>query len=60
MPQLDFSIFPSPFFWLCVSFFLMLFIMSKFIIPKTAERINLRKAKIDDDLAVDEELKKKV
>ena len=60
MPQLDFSIFPSQFFWLCVSFFLMLFIMSKFIIPKTAEMINLRKAKIDADLEAAAELKKKV
>ena len=60
MPQLDFSIFPSQFFWLCVSFFLMVFIMSKFIIPKTAEMINLRKAKIDADLEAAAELKKKV
>ena len=60
MPQLDFSIFPSQFFWLCVSFFLMLFIMSKFIIPKTAEMINLRKSKIDADLEAAAELKKKV
>ena len=60
MPQLDFSIFPSQFFWLCVSFFLMLFIMSKFIIHKTAEMINLRKAKIDADLEAAAELKKKV
>ena len=60
MPQLDFSIFTSQFFWLCVSFFLMLFIMSKFIIPKTAEMINLRKAKIDADLEAAAELKKKV
>lgn len=60
MPQLDFSIFPSQFFWLCVSFFLMLFIMSRFIIPKTAEMINLRKAKIDADLEAAAELKKKV
>ncbi len=60
MPQLDFSIFPSQFFWLCVSFFLMLFIMSKFIIPKTAEMINLRKVKIDADLEAAAELKKKV
>lgn len=60
MPQLDFSIFPSQFFWLCVSFFLMLLIMSKFIIPKTAEMINLRKAKIDADLEAAAELKKKV
>ena len=50
MPQLDFSVFPSQLFWLCISFFTMLFIMSKFIIPKIAEMINLRKEKIDDYL----------
>ena len=50
MPQLDFSVFPSQLFWLVVSFLTMLFIFSKFIIPKTAEMINLRKAKIDGDL----------
>ena len=44
MPQLDFSVFPSQLFWLAVSFFTMLFVMSKFIIPKTAEMIDLRKA----------------
>ena len=32
MPQLDFSVFPSQLFWLCVTFFTMLFVMSKFII----------------------------
>ena len=47
MPQLDFSVFPSQLFWLCISFFTMLFVMSKFIIPKIAEMINLRKEKID-------------
>jgi F-type H+-transporting ATPase subunit b len=60
MPQLDFSVFPSQFFWLVVNFLLMLFIMSKFIIPKTAEMINLRKEKIDGDLEKAAEIKKKV
>ena len=50
MPQLDFSVFPSQLFWLCVTFFTMLFVMSKFIIPRIAEMINLRKEKIDDYL----------
>ena len=50
MPQLDFSVFPSQFFWLSISFFAMLFIMSKIIIPKIAEMINLRQEKIDDYL----------
>ena len=60
MPQLDFSVFPSQLFWLCISFFTMLFIMSKFIIPRTAEMINLRKAKIDADLEEAAKLKQKV
>ncbi len=60
MPQLDFSIFPSQFFWLAVSFFLMLFIFSRFIIPKTGEMINLRKAKIDEYLEKASALKVKV
>lgn len=50
MPQLDFSVFPSQLFWLCISFFTMLFIMNRFILPRTAEMINLRRQKIDDDL----------
>ena len=60
MPQLDFSVFPSQLFWLLVSFFSMLFIMSRFIIPKTAEMINLRKEKIDGDLQKAAEIKQQV
>ena len=60
MPQLDFSVFPSQLFWLCISFFTMLFIMSKFIIPRTAEMISLRKAKIDADIEEAAKLKQKV
>ncbi len=60
MPQLDFSVFPSQLFWLVVNFFLMLFIMVVFIIPKTAEMINLRKQKIEGDLEKAAEIKRKV
>jgi len=60
MPQLDFSVFPSQFFWLTICFFTLLFIMSKFIIPKTGEMINLRREKIDGELAKAAELKKQV
>lgn len=60
MPQLDFSVFPSQLFWLLISFFSMLFIMSRFIIPKTAEMINLRKEKIDSDLQKAAEIKQQV
>ncbi len=57
MPQLDFSVFPSQLFWLCVTFFTMLFVMSKFITPRIAEMINLRKEKIDDYLEKAAEIK---
>ncbi|MCQ2741570.1 MAG: hypothetical protein MJ210_05625 [Alphaproteobacteria bacterium] len=60
MPQLDFSVFPSQLFWLTVSFFLMLFIFSKFIIPKTAEMIKLRKEKIDENIEAAAKIKEKV
>ena len=60
MPQLDFSVFPSQLFWLLISFFTMLFIMSKFIIPKTAEMINLRREKIEGDLAKASEIRQKM
>ncbi len=60
MPQLDFSVFPSQLFWLSLSFFTLLFIMSKFIIPKTSEMINLRKEKIDNDLAKVSEIKEQI
>ncbi len=60
MPQLDFSVFPSQLFWLLLSFFSMLFIMNKFIIPKTAEMINLRKEKIEGDLAKASEIRQEM
>lgn len=50
MPQLDISTFTSQLFWLCVSFFSMLFIMSKFIIPKIGDILAQRQRKIDDYL----------
>ena len=60
MPQLDFSVFPSQLFWLSISFFCLLFIMRWFVIPKTAEMINLRKSKIDAELEDAAKIKQKV
>jgi len=60
MPQLDFSVFPSQMFWLVITFAVMFLIMYKFIVPKTAEMINLRKQKIDGDLEQAALIKKKV
>ena len=46
MPQLDTSTFTSQLFWLVVCFFSMMFIMSKFIIPKIADIMEQRQRKI--------------
>lgn len=50
MPQLDTSTFTSQLFWLCICFFSMLFIMSKFIVPKIADILEQRQRKIDSYL----------
>ncbi len=47
MPQLDSSTFTSQIFWLLICFFSMMFIMSKFIIPKIADIMEQRQRKID-------------
>ncbi len=47
MPQLDVSTFTSQIFWLLICFFSMMFIMSKFIIPKIADIMEQRQRKID-------------
>lgn len=47
MPQLDTSTFTSQLFWLVVCFFSMMFIMSKFIIPRIADIMDQRQRKID-------------
>lgn len=50
MPQLDPTWYVSQLFWLCISFFTMLFIMSKFIVPRIADILDKRRNKIDDYL----------
>ena len=47
MPQLETSTFTSQLFWLVVCFFSMMFIMSKFIIPRSADILEQRQRKID-------------
>ena len=47
MPQLDTSSFTSQLFWLIICFFSMMFIMSKFIIPKISEIMEQRQRKIE-------------
>lgn len=50
MPQLDPTWYVSQMFWLVVCFFVMLFIMSKFILPRIADIMDKRQRKIDDYL----------
>lgn len=50
MPQLDPTWFASQLFWLVISFFSMLFIMSKFIAPRIADILAKRQHKIDEYL----------
>ena len=50
MPQLDPTWFISQFFWLCICFFTMLFLMSKIFIPKIKDILDQRQRKIDDYL----------
>ena len=59
MPQLDISTYTSQIFWLLICFFSMMFIMSKFIIPKIAETRQQRQNKIDSYLHKAEELQQK-
>ena len=59
MPQLDPSSYASQIFWLLICFFTLMFIMSKFIVPKIAETRKLRTNKIDGYLQKAEELRKK-
>ena len=57
MPQLDTTWFISQFFWLCVCFFAMLFLMSKVFVPKIADILEQRQRKIDDYLVKAHQLK---
>lgn len=50
MPQLDTTWFASQFFWLCICFFFMYFVVAKFIAPKIADILQMRQKKIDDYL----------
>ena len=59
MPQLDPSSYASQIFWLLICFFSLMFIMSKFIIPKIADIRQQRENKIDTYLHKAEQLQQK-
>jgi F-type H+-transporting ATPase subunit b len=51
MPQLDVNTWPPQLFWLAVTFFVLYFIISKVVIPRTGGVLEGRKTQIDSDLA---------
>ena len=57
MPQLNPTWFLSQFFWLCICFFTMLFLMSKIFIPKIKDILEQRQRKIDDYLVKAHQIK---
>lgn len=57
MPQLNPTWFISQFFWLCICFFFMLFLMSKIFIPKIKDILEQRQRKIDDYLVKAHQIK---
>lgn len=50
MPQFDFSTWGSQIFWLVVTFGVMYFLLSRFILPKIGTTISQRSDRIADDL----------
>lgn len=50
MPQLDPTWYVSQLFWLCICFFILLFFMANFIVPRIADILNRRQNKIDEYL----------
>ena len=57
MPQFDVTTYPSQIFWLIVCFAALFFVLSKLLIPKISEVLQVRQEKIEDDLMRAEKLK---
>ena len=51
MPQLDFSTYVPQLFWLAVSFFVLYLLMRLVALPRVGATIDLRRARLDEDLA---------
>ena len=50
LPQLDFATFPPQLIWLVITFCVLMFFMTRFIIPKISEVLEERQHRIDDNL----------
>jgi len=54
MPQLDTEFWFSQFFWLTVNFSILLFLLSKFILPRVSKNLEARRSQILDNINVAE------
>ena len=54
MPQLDTEFWFSQFFWLTVTFSILLFLLSKFILPRVSKNLEARRSQILDNINVAE------
>ena len=57
MPQLDFSTFPSQLFWLAVAFLVLYLLMSRVGLPRIANVLAERRARIDGDIGRAQQMK---
>ena len=55
MPQLDTKFWFSQFFWLTITFSILFFLLSKFILPKISANLEIRKSQILENISEAEE-----
>ena len=60
MPQLDPEFWFSQVFWLIITFGILFIILSKLILPKISENLEVRKSQISENIEAAEKEKKKV
>ena len=60
MPQLNPEFWFSQIFWLIITFGIMFVLLSKFVLPKISENLEVRKAQISENIEAAENSEKKV